>query len=123
MTFFAMVAREIMKDAEDVPGDLVKGAKTLPIIYGTRTATMIATGFSLGAVIISFYPYFRWGVWYIAMIVPVDLVILYAAVRSSGCRDPDCISRSKVTGIIKYGMFASLVVFTISAVFLTVPGG
>jgi geranylgeranylglycerol-phosphate geranylgeranyltransferase len=122
MTFFAMVAREIMKDAEDVPGDLAKGAKTLPIIYGTRTATLIAVGFSLGAVAISFYPYFRWGIWYIAMIVPVDLVILYAAVRSFRCRDPECINRSHVTGITKYGMFASLVVFTVSAVFLTIPG-
>jgi geranylgeranylglycerol-phosphate geranylgeranyltransferase len=121
MTICAMVAREIMKDAEDVPGDRIKGAKTLPIIFGTRIATLVAVVFSLGAVVISFYPYFRWGTWYIAMIVPVDLVILYAAVRSFRCHEPECISRSHVTDIIKYGMFASLIVFTLSAVFLTVP--
>ena len=122
MTFLAMVAREIMKDAEDVPGDLTKGAKTLPIIYGIRKATLAAVIFSLGAVAISFYPYYRWGIWYLAGIIPVDLIILYAAVRSARCRDPECITRSRATDIIKYGMFASLIVFTLSAVFLTIPG-
>jgi geranylgeranylglycerol-phosphate geranylgeranyltransferase len=122
MTFLAMVAREIMKDAEDVPGDLVKGAKTLPIIYGTRKATLTAVIFSLGAIAISFYPYYRWGAWYLAGIVPVDLIILYGAVRSARCREPECITRSGATNIIKYGMFASLIVFTMSAIFLTVPG-
>jgi geranylgeranylglycerol-phosphate geranylgeranyltransferase len=122
MTFLAMVAREIMKDAEDVPGDLIKGAKTLPIVYGTRKATLIAVIFSLGAVAISCYPYYRWGIWYLAGIVPVDMIILYGAVRSFRCRDSECIALSRATDIIKYGMFASLIVFTLSAVFLTVPG-
>jgi geranylgeranylglycerol-phosphate geranylgeranyltransferase len=122
MTFLAMVAREIMKDAEDVPGDLIKGAKTLPIVYGTRKATLLAVVFSLGAIAISFYPYYRWGTWYLAGIVPVDLIILYGAVSSARCREPECIARSRATDIIKYGMFASLVVFAISAIFLTVPG-
>jgi geranylgeranylglycerol-phosphate geranylgeranyltransferase len=122
MTFLAMVAREIMKDAEDVPGDLIKGAKTLPIMYGTRKATLTAVIFSLGAVAISFYPYYRWGTWYLAGIVPVDLIILYGAVRSARCREPECIARSRATDIIKYGMFASLIVFTLSAIFLTKPG-
>ncbi len=123
MTFLAMVAREIMKDAEDVPGDRIKGAKTLPIVYGTRKATLVAVAFSLGAVGVSFYPYFRFGIWYIAGIIPVDLIILYAAWCSFRCRDPECISRSGATTTIKYGMFASLVIFTLSAIFLTVPGG
>ncbi|HTY16032.1 MAG TPA: geranylgeranylglycerol-phosphate geranylgeranyltransferase [Methanoregulaceae archaeon] len=122
MTFLAMVAREILKDAEDVPGDLIKGAKTLPIIYGTRKATIIALIFSFGAVAISFYPYYRWGTWYLTGIVPVDLIILYGAVRSARCREPECIARSRATDIIKYGMFASLIVFMMSAIFLTVPG-
>ena len=122
MTFLAMVAREIMKDAEDVPGDLTKGAKTLPIIYGIRKATLAAVIFSLGAIAISFFPFYRWGIWYLAGIIPVDLIILYAAVSSARCREPECIAGSRATDIIKYGMFASLVVFTISAIFLTIPG-
>ncbi|HVP93589.1 MAG TPA: geranylgeranylglycerol-phosphate geranylgeranyltransferase [Methanoregulaceae archaeon] len=121
ITFLAMVAREIMKDAEDVPGDVVKGAKTLPIICGIQIATRVAVAFSLGAVVISFYPYFRFGIWYIAGIIPVDLIILYAAVRSSRCHEPECIRQSRATELIKYGMFASLVVFALSAIFLTTP--
>jgi len=119
ITFFAMMAREIMKDAEDIPGDKAKGAKTFPILYGVRTATLMAVVSALVAVLVSLYPYRRWGIWYLAGIIPVDMVILYASYQAFRCRDPDCIKKSRATSLIKYGMFASLIVFTIAAVFLT----
>ena len=39
MTFFAMLARELVKDAEDVEGDRASGAVTIPIRYGIRATT------------------------------------------------------------------------------------
>jgi len=51
MTFFAMLARELVKDAEDVEGDRASGAATLPIRYGIRATLFLA--FSL----------LSWGLW------------------------------------------------------------
>ena len=43
--FFAFVmttARELVKDIEDVEGDKLEGARTLPILYGERTTAILA---------------------------------------------------------------------------------
>ena len=118
ITIFAMLAREILKDAEDVPGDIAAGAKTVPVLYGIRRSIGISIIFAIIAVAVSFYPYYRWGGWYLACIIPVDIIILYSAWRASGCRSPECIKESRATGYLKYGMFASLIVFTLAALFL-----
>jgi geranylgeranylglycerol-phosphate geranylgeranyltransferase len=119
VTFFAMAARELMKDAEDVPGDAASGAKTFPILYGVRPAIIIAVIFATGAVLISLFPYFRWGTWYLVGILIVDGIILYSAFCLLRCMDPGCIKKSRATTVIKYGMYASLVVFTLSALLLS----
>ena len=41
ITIFAMFARELLKDAEDVPGDIAAGAKTVPVKYGVRPTVVI----------------------------------------------------------------------------------
>jgi geranylgeranylglycerol-phosphate geranylgeranyltransferase len=118
ITIFAMLARELLKDAEDVPGDTEEGAKTLPILYGVYITALISVIFTIVAVIISLYPYYRWGAWYLAGIIPVDCLILFSVLRASGCKSPQCIKESHSTSFLKYGMFASLVVFTLAALFL-----
>ena len=40
--FLIHLAREIVKDVDDVAGDLAAGAKTIPIVSGTRTALTIS---------------------------------------------------------------------------------
>jgi geranylgeranylglycerol-phosphate geranylgeranyltransferase len=115
ITIFAMFARELLKDAEDVPGDIAAGAKTFPVLYGVRLTAVISIFFTLIAVAVSFYPYSRWGTWYLAGIIPVDIIILYSVWRASGCRNPECVRGSRATSYLKYGMFASLIVFTLAA--------
>ncbi len=39
---FGSIAREIIKDIEDIKGDKEKGAKTIPIVYGTKFAKFLA---------------------------------------------------------------------------------
>lgn len=39
--FLLTMVREIIKDMEDVKGDAILGCKTLPIVWGTRTARII----------------------------------------------------------------------------------
>jgi geranylgeranylglycerol-phosphate geranylgeranyltransferase len=118
ITFFAMMARELLKAAEDVEGDRIGGADTLPIRWGIPPAVRLAAIFAVLAIVTSIMPYLWWGPWYLVGISIVDLVILIAAAKSVTCTTPECVQRSKATTILKAGAFASLIVFALSAVFL-----
>jgi geranylgeranylglycerol-phosphate geranylgeranyltransferase len=107
ITFFAMLSRELLKDAEDIEGDRAGGADTLPIRIGVRKTAEIA-------LIITFW----WGTWYLGGIMAVDVIIIIAVVRGLKCASPACIRASGASFLLKAGMFASLAVFTLSAVFL-----
>ncbi len=118
ITFFAMLSRELLKDAEDVEGDRAGGADTVPIRIGIKKTSEFALITTVLAVAASFIPYFWWGVWYLGGIIAVDIIIIFAALRGLSCETPACVKASKASILLKAGMFASLVVFTVSAVFL-----
>ncbi len=118
ITFLAMLARELLKDAEDIEGDRAGGADTLPIRIGVRKTALLAFVFTVAAVLASMLPYFWWGAWYLLGIALVDSVIIVAASRALGCTDSTCLKAAGSTNLLKIGMFASLVVFTLSAVYL-----
>ena len=118
ITFLAMLARELLKDAEDIEGDRAHGADTLAIRIGVKTTALIAFACAVAAVAASVIPVLWWGPWYLPGIAMVDLVILVAAGRALGCPDPACLKANGASTLLKLGMFASLVVFTLSAVFL-----
>lgn len=117
ITFFATMVREILKDAEDVEGDSAGGADTLPIRIGIPSTTRIALGFALVAAAASLVPYLWWGIWYLAGILVVDILIFVATIRTLSCKTPACIKATRATTFIKGGMFAALVVFALSALF------
>ncbi len=118
ITFFAMLSRELLKAGEDVEGDRKGGADTLPIRYGIPATVRLAFVCAGLAVVTSVMPYFWWGTWYLAGILIVDIVILFAAVKSVSCRTPECLKLSKASTVLKAGFFASLIVFTLSAILL-----
>jgi geranylgeranylglycerol-phosphate geranylgeranyltransferase len=118
ITFFAMLSRELLKDAEDVEGDRAGGADTVPIRIGIKKTSEFALITTVLAVAASFIPYFWWGAWYLGGIIAVDIIIIIAALRGLNCETPACVKASMASSLLKAGMFASLVVFTLSAVFL-----
>ena len=118
ITFFAMLSRELLKDAEDVEGDRAGGADTVPIRIGIKKTTEFALITAVLAVVASFIPYFWWGAWYLGGIIAVDIIIIIAALRGLNCETPACVKASMASSLLKAGMFASLVVFCLSAVFL-----
>ena len=118
ITFFAMLSRELLKDAEDVEGDRAGGADTVPIRIGIKKTSEFALIATVLAVAASFIPYFWWGAWYLGGIIAVDIIIIIAALRGLNCETPACVKASMASSLLKAGMFASLVVFTLSAVFL-----
>lgn len=117
ITFLATVARELLKDAEDVDGDAAGGARTLPMIAGVRKTGIFAFACACGAVLVSLLPFGDWwGPFYLAGIAVVDLVILFGAFRGLRCTTPGCVRESNATSILRAGMFAALAVFAIAAV-------
>ncbi len=118
ITFLATLARELLKDAEDVEGDAAGGARTLPMQIGIRNTGRLAFLCSILAIGASLIPVQRWGVWYLAGIAVVDCIILAAAIRALPCTTPACIRETGSTTILKAGFFTSLLVFSLAAYFL-----
>jgi len=116
VTFLAMVAREVLKDAEDVEGDAAGGARTLPMVLGIPRTITLAFAFAFAAAALSMLPVFRWwGLPYLLAIGALNLAVLVGALRVRGCTTPACIRSSRVTSTLKKGMFLSLAIFTAAA--------
>jgi geranylgeranylglycerol-phosphate geranylgeranyltransferase len=112
-TLFALaalstLAREVVKDVEDVAGDREAGLNTLPISVGERRALAVAA-VALGvAVLASPVPYLlgTLGVVYLALVVPADAAMCYAMYESVG--DP-----TAGQAHMKYGMFLAALAFVV----------
>ncbi len=118
ITFCAMLAREIIKDAEDIEGDAGAGADTLPIRYGIQAAVSSALLCILIASAASIIPVTRWGWYYLLSITAIDAFLLVSGLFAFRCACSECVRASRATTFLKAGMFASLIVFSLSAVFL-----
>ncbi|MDZ7700586.1 MAG: geranylgeranylglycerol-phosphate geranylgeranyltransferase [Halobacteriales archaeon] len=112
-TLFALAAlatftREVVKDVEDLEGDAAEGLRTLPIAVGARPALWIGAVLLLAAVIASPWPYLdgAFGPAYLAVVLPADAVMLYAAYESFD--DPTAAQTH-----LKYGMFLAAAAFLV----------
>lgn len=79
--FWATLARELVKDIQDMPGDQAAGARTLPIVWG-EPPTRVLAGFCIGiTVLITPMPYL-WAQYngiYLIIVGLTNAVFLYAA--------------------------------------------
>jgi geranylgeranylglycerol-phosphate geranylgeranyltransferase len=78
------VAREIIKDVEDIAGDRREGLNTLPIAIGERPALWLAVSLLAVALLASPFPYLQetFGWPYLAVVALADLAMAYAAAES-----------------------------------------
>jgi geranylgeranylglycerol-phosphate geranylgeranyltransferase len=81
MAFLATLSREVIKDMEDMGGDLERS--TLPRRYGLGLPTRIARGAIVGAVVLSGFPFLglvRWGspagIMYLALVLAADAIFV-----------------------------------------------
>ncbi|WP_293029597.1 geranylgeranylglycerol-phosphate geranylgeranyltransferase [Natronococcus sp.] len=104
----ATLTREIIKDVEDLEGDREEGLNTLPIAIGERPALAVATALLVAAVLASPLPYVlgEFGVAYLALVLPANAIMLYAAYESF---DDPTAGQSR----LKYGMFLAAVAFIV----------
>ena len=104
----ATFTREVVKDVEDAEGDAAEGLLTLPLAIGDRRALLVAAGLLVVAVLASPLPYV-WGIFglpYLALLLPADLLMLYAAHESF---DDSAAGQRHV----KYGMFLAAAAFVV----------
>jgi geranylgeranylglycerol-phosphate geranylgeranyltransferase len=83
IAFFLFTGREILKDVEDVIGD--EGIRqTLPMIVGQKNAAIIGSFFIIGGAIFTPLPYIlnQLGIGYLFSIILVDLLGLYAVIKT-----------------------------------------
>jgi len=68
MAFLATLSREVIKDMEDVAGDVAR--KTLPQRYGLATATSTARAAAVGGVLLSLVPL----AWFVSLVSAVGII-------------------------------------------------
>jgi geranylgeranylglycerol-phosphate geranylgeranyltransferase len=115
ITLLGTVARELIKAAEDVEGDRGGGARTFPVRFGVRPTVRLALAFALTGVAASVLPYAAWGLAYLALIAPADLLILGGALRAVRCTIGDCVRDVRAATLLKAGMFLALAAFGAAA--------
>lgn len=116
--FLMTMAREIVKDMEDVEGDKKEGAQTFPIIYGMKRASILAVSFIILDCITAPIAYFRGilTVFYLPVLFVGILIFLSTAI--SIFKDQSIENSAKVSKKIKIGMGVILLSFAAGSPFL-----
>ena len=116
ITFFAMLSRELLKDAEDIEGDRAGGAKTLPMIIGVSKTGKLCLALAGTGVLISLLAPLKFRcLYYLILIAVADAIILYAAAKGARAADSKALIDSKATTILKAGMFLATAFMLVSA--------
>lgn len=109
--FIICLVREIVKDIEDMPGDIKYGCRTMPIVWGVHVAKLFAgtwltvlTGALL--IVFAYVLQFRWfisaGYCFLFIVVPL-LLILRMLVRAEVTED-----YHRLSNRIKFVMFSGI---------------
>lgn len=120
--FLMTMAREIVKDMEDVEGDKLEGANTLPILHGMRISSVLAAIFMILASVGSPLLYFMgiFSVFYLPVLFLAIVIFLYCA--TSILKDQSIENAGKVSKRIKLGMGITFVAFAVGSPFLATLG-
>lgn len=114
--FFMTLAREITKDMEDIEGDRLENAKTLPIVKGNKFSSILTSILIILTALISPVLYFLniFSIYYlIGMIIPI-LIFIYCAYLILKSQDPEICN--KVSKLLKFGMLISFLCFILGVI-------
>lgn len=117
--FLMTMAREIVKDMEDMEGDREEGATTLPLVYGTRTSSIIAAFFMITASLTSpvLYLIGIFNLFYLIILMVAIIVFISSAI--SILKDQSLMNTRKISKKIKMGMGIVFLAFALGSPFLT----
>ena len=116
--FLTTLAREVVKDMEDVEGDRMEGATTLPIMRGMRISSIIAAFFLILASLSSPILYYLGilTIFYIPLLIIAVLIFLFYA--SSILKDQSVKNARNVSNKLKIGMVIILIAYGLGSPFL-----
>jgi geranylgeranylglycerol-phosphate geranylgeranyltransferase len=117
--FLMTMAREIVKDMEDVEGDSIEGASTFPIKHGMRKSSILAAVFMLIASLTSPILYFIGIFNIIFLIVMLFAIYLFLSCAFSILRDQSVENTRKVSKQIKIGMGIVFMAFALGSPIIT----
>ncbi len=108
----ATIAREIVKDIEDVEGDKKEGARTLPIVMGSKKASYVAAAFGFIAMLASPVPYLQsiLNERYLFVVAIADIFFLLAVYQILGKNNA-----ARSSKLFKFAMLFALVSFIVGA--------
>jgi geranylgeranylglycerol-phosphate geranylgeranyltransferase len=110
-SFLAITAREVVKDVEDIKGDVDK--VSLPKIIGVKKANYIALAMISAAIVVSvvaYYPLHILGVGYFIVVIFADAVFIYSIPLLF--KNPNAARRTW-----KYAMLLALIAFIVGGIF------
>ena len=111
LAFFATLGREIVKDIQDIEGDM--GSRhTLPMRIGVRNAGAVGSSAFVIAVALSPLPYLLdlLSLWYVPIVLAADGIFIYCALIHF--RSPE-----KGQRVAKLAMLVALIAFLAGGVF------
>ena len=113
--FMMTTAREITKDIEDIKGDKKEGAKTFPIIYGTKISAVISVAFIIIDCILCPLLYIRgiFNIVYLVIIAFAVVIFLYSAILIIKSQNEE--TAHKVSKYLKIGMLIAFVAFALGS--------
>lgn len=106
---FFNLAREVLKDLEDMEGDRAGAVRTYPLVSGIRPSLLFVSAMVGILVPCTVLPYIwkLYGGWYLATVVAgVDTVLVYAAIAM--WRSPTRETFGRLARLLKYDMFIAL---------------
>ena len=111
VAFFTNASREVIKDLEDVRGDKMFGAKTLPLLEGRKKSIFIAAAFLIMTILISPLPYLLGVLSIFYMIMAGAADVIFAIISLSMLRKPTVRNAKINQKKIKIGAFIGLLAF------------
>lgn len=108
LAFLFHLGREILKDIEDLKGDVSYGAQTLPATWGINVSLLLTTFVFSGLIFLTIVPYYLrvFPLLYLILVLVVDLLLVYVMV--SVWRDQSKKNLGILSGILKLGMILGL---------------
>jgi geranylgeranylglycerol-phosphate geranylgeranyltransferase len=116
--FLLTMAREIVKDMEDMEGDKEMGATTLPIVHGKRISSILAAFFMIFASLTSPILYILniFNIFYLIILTLAIVLFLTGAI--SVLRDQSLENTRRISKRIKVGMGVVFIAFALGSQFL-----
>ena len=111
IAFLSGMGREIIKTIADIKGDKIKGIKSVSIQFGPRNAMLVACGFIIISILISFIPVYLnlIQIYYIPLLILTDLILIYSVFLLS--KNYSKSESLKVKKYILYAMLFGLITF------------